>query len=123
MGVKKNGAILATLSAELRDDFEIVLAACNDSIFVYQYASKELKNNKDLILEILDNNRDKNVSFIFNHMNENLLKEFSKETEKFIENNKDVIEILAKDLVKDKVLIDVFDKYEKLLKKDTNKKE
>ena len=76
MGVKKNGAILATLSAELRDDFEIVLAACNDSIFVYQYASKELKNNKDLILEILDNNRDKNVSFIFNHMNENLLKEY-----------------------------------------------
>ena len=54
---------------------------------------------------------------------ENLLKEFSKETEKFIENNKDVIEILAKDLVKDKVLIDVFDKYEKLLKKDINEKE
>ena len=65
-----------------------------------------IKNSSDYILTKLDKEH------------EALLKEYSEETKKLIDKNKIFIETLAKDLVKEKVLIDVFEKYEKLIIKD-----
>ena len=68
--------------------------------------SNNLENSSDYILTKLDKEH------------EALLKEYSEETKKLIDKNKVFIENLAKDLVKEKVLIDVFEKYEKLIIKD-----
>ena len=68
--------------------------------------SNNLENSSDYILTKLDKEH------------EALLKEYSEETKKLIDKNKVFIETLAKDLVKEKVLIDVFEKYEKLIIKD-----
>lgn len=68
--------------------------------------NKDRKNASDYMLTKLDKEH------------EELLKLYSEETEKIINENKDLIEEIAKDLVKNKVLIDTFDKYENKIQRD-----
>ena len=72
-------------------------------------------------MAFLDNNIINQLKEVFKKLDkehEALLKEYSEATKKLIDKNKVFIETLAKDLFKEKVLIDVFEKYEKLIIKD-----
>lgn len=67
-------------------------------------------------------NRNKKLKSVSEYMlakmdkeHEELLKVYSKETEKIINEHKNVIELMAKELVKEKVLIDKFKKYNDML--------
>lgn len=68
--------------------------------------SKERNNLSDYMLTKMDREH------------EGLLKLYSKQTEELVNQNREFLDALAKELVKEKVLIDVFEKYNKLIKRE-----
>lgn len=69
--VAKNGYRLAFLDDASKNDPEIVQIAVDNEPYAFQFASKELKNNKDFALYVLKKN-----GLLITEINETLLQDF-----------------------------------------------
>ncbi|MGR3951550.1 MAG: DUF4116 domain-containing protein [Chlamydia sp.] len=55
--MKKDGLALQYVNDELKNDFQVVSAACENNPYAIRYACYELRNNREFILHLLRKNR------------------------------------------------------------------
>lgn len=56
-GLKKSGQILYFASQEMRDDKDVVLQAIDDKPIIVKYASKCLRNDLDVAVNVMKKNK------------------------------------------------------------------